>query len=212
MLLAGCSNSNTSLKVNAVAGPYLQQLAPGSVASQLGTGFLIELRQDGERISADAQVSVTGPEGWNSDQLVAFDYPAGSFWTTAQEMSAAPIAGEYVVTVRSGDTFTSVRSTVTSLEPLELPMIEATESDDELIVSWLGIGDAAGYYVSLVDRTGSLLGGIEYVTDTMVTVSARGLDGAQIKVHAANFDTVADVFTFPKQLRMSEGVVEVDSE
>lgn len=210
--LVGCSdpslNSNLDLKI--AVGPYLQQSSPTSDISRLGTGFLIELRQGGKRLNESVEVNVVGPKGWNKDQPVTFSYPASSFWIAAQEMSAEPVVGEYSVSVRSGSGLVSAEAVITSLEPLELPQIETVKLSEKVAVSWSDIAGAAGYYVKLLDTdSGMQLDTTEYTTSSEAIFPLTGVDNASAIVFSANFDTVAETFEFPEQLRMSEGIVEV---
>ena len=220
-VLSACGGTEpVTLRLEGAVGTYTQQEVIGSGDSSLGTVFILKLEDAGGALpTEDAAVTISGPEGWNGNQSLTFEYPTESYWVIAPEAGAPPVAGSYQVEVTLGEEM--LEQTLTLSDPdeqLELATITASFSEGAtpvVDVAWSPISGATGYYVRLFDgTTAAQVKPDTYTLDTSVQFQADDLNTERTyvaAVYSANIDTVTNDPRLPAQFNMSDSLAVVSS-
>jgi hypothetical protein len=215
--LSSCGVSDPIPTIVGAVGTYNYQITPGQTETKVGTAITLQIRLNGQRVPADAEVSITGPNGWHPTPT-RFVYPKNSDWVASPEVDIPPLVGDYTIIVKlpfdGRMVTTSVPLKLLDNQPL-MPLTSIVLSDvtqTSVKGNWVTVTGANGYYARLLNGTDAIF--ISSAIYTNALDASFPINGSNLNlnpnktnlfvVSAANFDTVSDNPTLPQQINFSD--------
>jgi hypothetical protein len=195
LLLASCSSTPQPQAVNPLqfsAGTYNFQ-----GKATLGTALLLQLvLPDGAPPTQDAEITITGPSGWNNNQPFTATYPANVYTDWELRGTVVPVDGVYKASVKVGaKVYSATSARVSTASKLAIPgNVAATANTSEsFTVSWQAVNDAAMYLQQIMRPVQGapneiVRGAGSYTKETSVVVANAKLE--------LNTKYLADVLAF----------------
>jgi hypothetical protein len=202
MMVLGSCTSGPNYTLESSLGTYLRQREVGSSNTQLGTVFVIKLREDNNPTKQTVNFTITGPTGFAS---IKESYAAGSDWVIVPAPDATPLVGQYRIELSSG--LTQTLELQDASQTLALATIITTLENGTVNVSWTSVAGAVGYYVRLFNTAnGSRVAPTVYTLSTQTLFQNVTQGSFAVAVYAANFDTVTDNPPLPARVNVSDSI------
>lgn len=214
LLLSACGTSSPTptAALQLSAGTYSQQGTP-----LVGTALLLRVAlPGGAPLAQSAEVTVTGPSGWNNNAPLTITYPANQPLVWNLRGTVPLVDGRYqAAVVVAGQTLNAASASVSAASRLGVPgtVTVAESANQTFTLSWAAVNDAAVYLERVVqpipDAPDELIGAASgYTTATSVTLpqSALQLDTSYAaSVVAFNTAVNVEAVTLPAQFNASFG-------
>jgi hypothetical protein len=167
----------TGLGAIEAAGGTFRNYASGIT----GTALLVRLRKpDGTPVTASVQLTVTGPGGWNANQPLMLNYPAGLL-RQFYSLTPAPVSGTYEVDATIDGSPHSDQFEVNAAVQLGSPatvVADLVGTPGAVGASWSAVSGAGSYLARVFDvGTQTILTPVAFTNVTSATLNGVPING-----------------------------------